>query len=101
MTPLIITAALSLLALDNTPATNPPPTTVAPATVTTPAKSTNPNDDPDKVICKNQPMTGSRFEKRLCMTRADWGEQERRLQEFERHLGESPATHSGGGMSGQ
>jgi hypothetical protein len=35
------------------------------------------------------------------MTRAEWGEQERRTQEFERHLNETPTQSSGGGYSGQ
>jgi hypothetical protein len=98
MTPVIVGAALALLALDAAPATSPP-------TATTPAAAdkagADPANDPDKVICKKEAITGSRFEKRICMTRAEWGEQERRTQEFERHLNETQTAHSGGGMSGQ
>jgi hypothetical protein len=28
--------------------------------------------DPDKVVCRNQPVTGSRFKRRVCLTQARW-----------------------------
>lgn len=45
--------------------------------VTTSAKPS----DPDKVVCKDQPIEGTRFQKRLCMTRAAWIQRERREAE--------------------
>ncbi len=98
MTPLILAAALSIAALDATPA-NAPPTSVAPATVT--ASKADEANDPDKVICKKEEITGSRFTKRVCMTRSAWDDQQRRTEDFERRLGETTTAHSGGGMSGQ
>ena len=99
MTPLIIATALGLLALDAGPAAS-PPTPVAPVRVNAPPKS-DALEDADKVICKNQPLTGSRFSKRVCMTRADWGEQQRHVEELERRLNQGPTAMGGGGMSGR
>ncbi len=99
MTPLILATALSLLALDATPSTT-QPTLVAPATVTGQG-ITDVRNDPDKVICKKEQITGSRFEKRVCMTRSGWDDQARHVEEFERRLGENPTSMGGGGMSGK
>ncbi len=101
MTPLIVATALSLLALDATPASSTQATTVAPAQVSAPTKAvTNGADDPDRVICHKEAMTGSRFEKRICMTRAQWDEQQRQTADFERRLGEHPNAPMSGGLSG-
>ncbi len=98
MSPLIVATALSLLALDAAPAMS-QTATVAPARADASPK-TDSADDPAKVICKRQPITGSRFERRVCLTRADWVELERRRLEvtgaFERQLGESTGLGPGG-----
>jgi hypothetical protein len=96
MTPLILAAALNFVALDATPANAPPPTTVAPATV----QADKADADPDKMVCRKEEITGSRFAKRVCMTRSQWDEQARRTEEFERRLNETTTNHSGGGLSG-
>jgi len=101
MTPVIVGAALALLAFDAAPATSQQPTTVSPAVVAGSAAAANGADDPDRMICKNEALTGSRFTKRICMTHAEWAEQQRKTEDFERRLGEAPSAHSGGGMSGQ
>jgi|WetSurMetagenome_2_1015567.scaffolds.fasta_scaffold100975_2 hypothetical protein len=101
MTPFVVGAALALLSLDAAPAT-------APASARTPAASdaktdaakTKPADDMDKVICHKEEITGSRFEKRICMTKAEWGEQARRTEEFERRLNQRPDPVQSGGMAG-
>ncbi len=98
MTPLIVAAALSLLALDSSPATS-QPTTVAPAQVSGSQKSSA-NDDLDKVVCHREALTGSRFEKRVCMTKAQWDERQRQTDDFERRLGEHPNAPMQGGLSG-
>ena len=41
-------------------------------------------DDPDQILCKVQPVTGSRFVKRICMTKLEWKQQQWRLLSFER-----------------
>jgi len=99
MTPLILATALSLMALDAAPSNLPPPT-VAPAIVPAPPK-VDPASDPDRVICKTEETTGSRFAKRTCMAKAAWDERERKTEEFERRLNEQTVSHSGGGFSGQ
>ncbi len=96
MTPLILAAALNLMVLDAAPA-NAQPTTVAPATV----QADKADADPDKMICHKEEITGSRFAKRVCMTKSQWDEQQRRTEEFERRLNETTQSHAGGGMSGQ
>ena len=97
MTPLIIGSALALLAFDSAPA-NAPATDVSPAVVSHP--KVDDANDPDKVICKNQPLTGSRFSKRVCMTRAQWGEQQRQTEILERRLNQTTTPQGGGGFSG-
>ncbi len=91
MGPFIIATAFALVALDATPATS-QTSTVEPAKVNASAKTSAPND-PGKVICKGQPITGSRFERRVCMTRTQWADLARQrarvLDAFERHLGEN------------
>ena len=98
MTPLIIGAALALLALDSAPATA-PATEVKPAVVTG-QKADDANADLDKVVCKTQPLTGSRFTKRVCMTKMQWGEQERQTEILERRLNQTATPTGGGGFSG-
>ncbi len=100
MTPLIIAAALSLVALDSTPAASPSATPVAPATVKG-AKSVASDNDPDKVICKTEALTGSRFNKRVCMSRSSWDEQAKQTEIFERRMNQTATPMGGGGMSGQ
>jgi hypothetical protein len=66
MTPIIIAAALSILGLDAAPAAAPPTPAAAPA------------PDQDKIICRSTQITGSRFHKRLCATKAQWAEFQRK-----------------------
>ena len=99
MTPLIITAALGLLALDSAPATTPTAPPPGPAAAASHAKPSE-IADLDKVICKSQPITGSRFVKRVCMTRAEWNEQQRHTEEFERHINQTPNGAASGGLGG-
>src|SRR5471032_2273617 len=89
MSPLIIATALSLLALDATPTIS-QTVAVAPAKVDAQAK-TDTAKIPEKKICRSQAITGSRFERRICMTRTNWTDLEQRrartLDDFERQLG--------------
>ena len=98
MTPVIVGAALALLAFDAAPATS-QPTTVSPAVVQGTASGAP--DDPDKVICRKEALTGSRFEKRVCMTREAWDRQEAQVEVLERRINQSPTAMGGGGMSGK
>jgi hypothetical protein len=100
MTPMIVAAALSLLALDSAPAnSSAPATTVKPAVVPAPAKE-DPLADLDKVICRKEQITGSRFMKRTCMTKAQWGEQERETEDFKRRVTQNVDGGQSNGMGG-
>ena len=94
MTPIIFAAALSILASGQA--------TSAPSTDTTSGAS---QDDADlnKIVCKREQITGSRFNKRICLTRAEWAEQTRNMEEQARRFGEaagrSAAGATGGGMT--
>lgn len=100
MAPLIFTVALSLLAAD---AGQTAPQGAAATQVASTASSKSTESDDDRVICKNQAITGSRFVKRLCMKKSEWSEMERRTEEFSRRLGENAgrnaANATGGGMT--
>jgi hypothetical protein len=85
---LILATAMSMLVTDAGPVTS--ELAAASPAVSSGAKASG-DDDPDRVICKNQPVTGSRFIKRICMRRADWDEQVRRADEAKRKFGESAA----------
>ena len=51
------------------PAAEPAAATATPATAAAPAKA---GPKPDEVVCKREPVLGSRMKQRLCMTQADW-----------------------------
>ncbi len=70
MKPLVLATALAVLALGAPAAAQ----TLTPAPVKTPAEL----NDPNKTVCKEQPIEGTRFMKRICMTRSAWAELERR-----------------------
>ena len=97
MTPLIIGTALALLALDSAPATA-PATEVKPAVVA--GQKADDANDLDKVVCRNQPLTGSRFNKRVCMTKQQWGEQQKQVEILERRLNQTATPTGGGGFNG-
>jgi len=52
-------------------AAEPEPTTVAPAVATAPAKAA-PKAKPDEVVCRREPVLGSRMKQRTCLTQAEW-----------------------------
>jgi invasion protein IalB len=69
-------AILAAVLLDAQPAaaTAAPSATPASAPAATPAKAA---DDDDKVICKSQKVTGSRFSTRICHTKHEWAQIEK------------------------
>ena len=99
MTPLIVTAALSLLALDAAPASS-QPNTIAPVQVNGSKTAANGAEDPDKVICHKEAITGSRFEKRVCMTKSQWDDRQRQVEVLERRLNQTATPQGGGGFNG-
>lgn len=71
------------------PAT-PPPAPAKPA-----AANADNGSDPDKIVCRREPVTGSRFIKRVCMTQAKWDELSRKTQEFLQQEEERSLEHQG------
>jgi hypothetical protein len=84
MTPVVF-AALAILATASAP------TNVAPVKVT-PVPATELSDS-KKIVCKRQEVTGSRFSKRVCATKADWAvvqkKQEQGTSDFFRQANEN------------
>ena len=100
MSPVIVATALSILALDSTAPTSQPEAALAkPAGAQDAAAA----PDPNKRICRGQVVTGSRFERRICMTRSDWVEFDRRqqqeLEDFKRRMNENVGLPSTAGSS--
>ena len=54
----------------------------APATTTAAQVSHKggPADDPDRIVCKDEPLLGSRFVRHICLTRTQWSDLQGRLQ---------------------
>jgi hypothetical protein len=100
MTPVIVGAALALLALDAAPADTSTPTTVKPAVVTAAQDKDDPLADLDKVTCRKEAITGSRFVKRTCMTKAQWNEQDRETEDFKRRVTQHVDGPQSNGMGG-
>lgn len=97
MTPVIFGVALSLVALDSSPATA-PPAGAPPAAK--PAATSNAGDPQDRVVCRRQAVTGSRFEQRVCMTQGQWDERARQAQQFIDQENQRANAHASGGLSG-
>jgi hypothetical protein len=96
MSVLIIAAALSLAALDSAPATATAPQTV----ITAPAAPngsapTAPAADETHKVCKATEITGSRFQRKMCLTRAEWVALEKREQEAKDDWVRRTDEHSG------
>ena len=71
----------------------------APAAATPPAAQPATAANPDEVICKREEQLGTRFSKRVCMTRAQWEQRalnaRRNLSDQQRGGGNPP--NMGGG----
>ncbi len=83
MRPLVLVTALFLSA-EAMPAAAQTP---APAQVRAPDPARP--VDADKMVCKEQPIEGTRFMKRICLTRAAWADREK-----QRQAAEGPPGHS-------
>lgn len=78
MSVLVLLMAAAVAGADAPPQA--PPAGQAPPAAT-PGK---PAPDPDKMVCRNEPVTGSRFDKRVCMTQAQWDQKAAEAQTFSR-----------------
>ena len=72
-----------------------PPSPAAPPSATAAAKPVTDANDPNKMICRREEVTGSHFERRVCMTRADWDRQSAAAEVLERQMNERSATNGG------
>jgi hypothetical protein len=61
-----------------------PPTAVAPAEVT--SKKAKADDDPDKIVCKSQPIPGSKMTGRVCAPRRQWDNNEQAAKDLVRGM---------------
>lgn len=93
MSSLILAAVFSMLAADAAPAA----AQAAAAPAATPVSHDKSADEAelDRVVCRNEPITGSRFNKRVCLTKREWGERTRKAEEMSQRLGERAATQAG------
>ena len=87
MSPLIITAALALVAFDAAPATSP---TSAPAPAAAQAKGPSKAEIEywNQMTCEDRPYVGSRFIRHICVTRMQRWYQSQRTGELKRRMGE-------------
>lgn len=92
-----LVSALAALAAQQPPAQPAqaaPPAVLPPVSVTAPpAQVPNPAVDPaaaedpmDRVTCRSEPVVGSRFNSRVCMTRREWARRREESQDLARQL---------------
>ena len=91
---MLLLALAMAAAVADAPASSQPaaPPVSAPAASNQGVNSAN---DPNKVICREEQVTGSHFERRVCMTRAAWDKQTQDALRMERQLNEQAATNGG------
>ena len=53
----------------------------ASATAAAPAKADKAKPAPNDMVCKKEPVLGSRMKQRICMTQADWDARQRQDRE--------------------
>lgn len=60
------------------------PAKAAPASVAT--ASSKPAKDPNRIVCRTEEVTGSRFTQRICQTQAQWDNSEEAAQNYKRSI---------------
>lgn len=116
MSPLILAATLALIAANDAPQTavsqTAAPQSAGSSTAASPpqappaqaaqaakpakgAKPAKPPVDPDKEVCRDEPLTGSRFTRHVCMTQGQWDEAEKGSRQMMNFL-DSQAGRTGG-----
>lgn len=91
-----IAALVALVPQDAPPQQPLPPATVLPPVDVTAAPVQAPNNTPvepaaeedpmDRVTCRSEPVVGSRFNARVCMTRREWARRREDSQDLARRL---------------
>lgn len=69
-----------------------------PAAAAQPAN--NKKSDADKVVCKSEVVTGSRFPKKICHTKEQWARMESEAKNLVRDIHNRPLPARGDGLSG-
>jgi len=82
--PIFAMAATLVAASDVAPPQAMAPPKAAPVSVTT--ASSKPVKDPNRVVCRSEEVTGSRFTQRICQTQAQWDNQEQAAQNYKRAI---------------
>jgi hypothetical protein len=72
----MIVAMIAAVLMDAQPAAAVVAPSSTPASATAPPKAAEAADD-DKVVCKSQQVTGTRFSTRICHTKHDWAQIEK------------------------
>ncbi len=69
---LVLVMAATVAAGGGPPPTPPPnaPAAAAPSAKT----NSTPSPDPDRVVCRDEALTGSRFTKRICLPQSEWNQ---------------------------
>ena len=81
----VLAAALSLIAAaDASQVSASAPAGTASTSAAQPAGNNDARNDPQKIVCRSEAVTGSRFTKRVCQTRAAWEEETRQAEVFQR-----------------
>lgn len=90
-----IAALVALVPQDAAPQQPLPPAAVLPPVDVTAAPVQAPNNAPaplagedpmDRVTCRSEPVVGSRFNSRVCMTRREWAQRREESQNLARRL---------------
>ena len=82
MTPLILAVAAMLAASDASQV----PSVAQATTTATAGAASKPAPDPNKIVCKDEELTGSRFTRRVCKTRAQWEAKQDAADNYKREI---------------
>ncbi len=87
---MLLAIALAAAVAGTDPAALPqPPSTPAAATQ---AANTGAARDGDKLICRNEPITGSRFIKRVCLKKFQWDQRDRDTEQYQQGIMDRSGT---------
>ncbi len=92
---MLLLALAMAAAVADAPATSQPPASPSGGAAASSKPHVSAANDPDKIVCKTEEVTGSHFERRVCMTRADWDRQTLAAQKFEQQIHEAAASNGG------
>lgn len=91
-------AVVFAVALMSAQAEQPPPVQTPPPVTPTVAQTEleESRANPDRVVCRREAATGTRFVKRICRTQREWDEITEKSQESFREVQNRPIANAGG-----